>query len=83
MLVESEPVEGLVLEVVTLGLFRELAVSAHLKEIDLAWDCHEEFKLIHKYFLKSFLIFAADLRASRHSDWYCMSRFDEFITQSG
>ena len=54
MLVEGEPVEGLVLEVVAEGLFRELAVSAHLKEIDLAGDYHEEFKRVHKHFLKRF-----------------------------
>ncbi len=65
------------------GLFREFAVSAYLKEIALAGDRHEEFKRVHKHFLKRFFIFDADLRASRHSDWYCMSRFDEFITQSG
>ena len=31
-------------------------------------------------FSKGLLIFASDLRASRHSDWYCISRFDELIT---
>lgn len=72
--------EGLIFEVITVGLLRELSVSAHLKEIDLAGDCHKEFKRVHKHFLKGLLIFAADLRASRHSDWYCISRFDELMT---
>ena len=30
--------EGLIFEVITVGLLRELSVSAHLKEIDLAGD---------------------------------------------
>lgn len=30
------------------------SVSAHLKEIDLAGDCHKEFKRVHKHFLKRF-----------------------------
>ena len=29
--------------IVTVGLFGELTIPTHLKEIDLAWDCHEEF----------------------------------------
>ena len=53
-LVESKPVEGLIFEVITVGLLRELSVSAHLKEIDLAGDCHKEFKRVHKHFLKRF-----------------------------
>lgn len=55
VLVESEPVESLVLEVVAVGLFRELTVSVHLKEIDLAGDSHEEFNRIHKHSLKRFI----------------------------
>ena len=43
MLVKSKPVESLVLKVVTVGLFGELTIPTHLKEIDLAWDCHEKF----------------------------------------
>ena len=43
MLVKGKPVESLVLEVVTVGLFGELTIPTHLKEIDLAWYCHEEF----------------------------------------
>ena len=46
--------EGLIFEVITVGLLRELSVSAHLKEIDLAGDCHKEFKRVHKHFLKRF-----------------------------
>ena len=72
--------EGLIFEVITVGLLRELSVSAYLKEIDLAGDCHKEFKRAINTFSKGLLIFAADLRTSRHSDWYCISRFDELIT---
>ena len=43
MLVKGKPVESLVLEVVMEDLFGELTIPTHLKEIDLAWDCHEEF----------------------------------------
>ena len=44
----------LIFEVITVGLFRELSVSAHLKEIDLAGDCHKKIKRVHKHFLKRF-----------------------------
>ena len=54
MLVKSKPVESLVLEVVTVGLFGELTIPTLLKKIDLARDCHEEFYRIHKHFLKRF-----------------------------
>lgn len=37
------------------GLFREFAVSAYLKEIALAADRQEEFKRVHKHFLKGFV----------------------------
>ena len=43
MLVKGKPVESLVLEVVTVSVFGEFTIPAPLKEIDLAWDCHEEF----------------------------------------
>ena len=43
MLVKGKPVESLVLEVVTVSVFGEFTIPVHLKEIDLAWDCHEEF----------------------------------------
>ena len=81
ILIESDPVESLVLEVVSVGLFWELAIPAHLKKIDLTRDCHKDFIVSISTFSKGLLIFAADLRASRHSDWYCISRFDEVITK--
>ena len=41
--VEREPVKVIPGEGVPIGLFSELAVPAHLQEIDLIWYCHEEF----------------------------------------
>lgn len=41
--VEREPVKVIPGEGVPVGLFSELAIPAHLQEIDLIWYCHEEF----------------------------------------
>ena len=44
----------------------------HLKEVYAAGMAMNNFIASMKTFSNGLLIFATDLRASRHSDWYCI-----------
>lgn len=52
--------------------FREPSVMPHLKEVYVAGMAMNNFIASMKTFSNGLLIFATDLRASRHSDWYCI-----------
>ena len=54
--------------------------AQQLYELTLPGIAMKSFSVTIRTFSKGLLTFDADLRASKHSDWYCISRFDDVIT---
>ena len=68
---------------VAVRLFGELSVPSHLKEVYTAGDAMTNFIASMKTFSNGLRIFATDLRASRHSGWYCIRIDSPVIIRRG
>ncbi len=70
--VERKPVESFIFKKVTVGLFRKTSIPAQLEEVYTFMDTMNNFMVSMNVFSKGLCIFTTDLRADRHSDWYCI-----------
>ena len=79
--VERKPVESFIPQKVTVCLFRKTSIPAQLEEFIRSGMAMNNFMVSMNVFSKGLCIFTTDLRADRHSDWYCIRSVSLAITR--